>query len=113
MKRWREQRWILDNVIRANGVDWDQPRTVYLAAPCGLQAAPDFEIIRQRACRTTVWSRSPRFPSWAMHSVASLAMCLRPHRWPFRCRPRSLIDAQRRAFCTRLLFLERLQNTPG
>jgi dienelactone hydrolase len=48
MKRWREQRWILDNVIRANGVDWDQPRTVYLAAPCGLQAAPDFEIIRQR-----------------------------------------------------------------
>jgi hypothetical protein len=43
MKRWREQRWLLDNVIRANGVDWDQPRTVYLAAPCGLQAAPDFD----------------------------------------------------------------------
>src|ERR1700722_9108358 len=28
-KRWDHQRWVLDNVIQANGVDWDQPRTSY------------------------------------------------------------------------------------
>ena len=47
-RRWSEQRWLVDNVIRANGVDWDQPRTVYLNAACGLEAAPDFVAIRAR-----------------------------------------------------------------
>ena len=32
MKRFDEQRWILDNIIRANGIDWDQPRLPGLAA---------------------------------------------------------------------------------
>jgi hypothetical protein len=27
MKRFDEQRWVLDNVIEANGVDWDQSHT--------------------------------------------------------------------------------------
>ena len=27
-RRFSEQRWLLDNIIRANGVDWDQPRTI-------------------------------------------------------------------------------------
>ena len=27
MKRWREQRWILDQVIQTRGIDWDQGRT--------------------------------------------------------------------------------------
>jgi hypothetical protein len=26
MKRWQEQRWILDAVIRTVGVEWDQGR---------------------------------------------------------------------------------------
>jgi hypothetical protein len=26
-KRFAEQRWALDNIIRANGIDWDQPRS--------------------------------------------------------------------------------------
>src|SRR6187549_1478614 len=47
-RRFIEQRWLLDNVIRANGVDWDQPRTVYLNAPLGLEASSDFVAIRQR-----------------------------------------------------------------
>jgi dienelactone hydrolase len=47
-RRFSEQRWILDNVIRANGIDWDQPRTVYLNAPLGLEASSDFAAIRQR-----------------------------------------------------------------
>jgi dienelactone hydrolase len=47
-KRWIEQRWLLDNTIRAVGMDWDQPRSVYLSAPCGPQAAADFAAIRAR-----------------------------------------------------------------
>lgn len=47
-RRWREQRWITDNIIRANGVDWNQPRSVYLNAPCGFEAVGDFAAVRQR-----------------------------------------------------------------
>jgi dienelactone hydrolase len=47
-KRFAEQRWALDNIIRANGVDWDQPRSLYLAAPCGVEAGADFAAIRAR-----------------------------------------------------------------
>src|SRR5687768_4960097 len=48
VRRWKEQRWILDNVIQANGPDWDQPRTKYLQFPCGMEASADFEAIRGR-----------------------------------------------------------------
>lgn len=47
-KRFAEQRWALDNIIRANGIDWDQPRSLYLSAPCGVEANPDFAAIRTR-----------------------------------------------------------------
>jgi cephalosporin-C deacetylase-like acetyl esterase len=47
-RRFVEQRWLIDNIIRANGIDWDQPRTVYLNAPLGLEASADFAAIRQR-----------------------------------------------------------------
>lgn len=48
MRRWTEQRWLLDNIIRAVGVDWDQPRTVSYNAPCGAEANADFAAIRER-----------------------------------------------------------------
>jgi dienelactone hydrolase len=48
VRRWSEQRWLIDNVIRANGIDWDQPRSIYLNAPCGVEANADFAAIRQR-----------------------------------------------------------------
>ena len=48
MRRFDEQRWVLDNVIRAVGLDWDQPRTVYWNAPIGFEGAADFVAIRQR-----------------------------------------------------------------
>jgi dienelactone hydrolase len=48
VKRWEEQRWLIDNIIRANGIDWDQPRSLYLSGPCGVEAGADFAIIRQR-----------------------------------------------------------------
>jgi dienelactone hydrolase len=47
VRRWSEQRWLLDNTIRANGIDWDQPRSLYLNAPCGPEANADFAQIRQ------------------------------------------------------------------
>src|SRR5260370_29592906 len=47
-KRFSEQRWALDNIIRANGIDWDQPRSIYLSAPCGVEANADFAAIRAR-----------------------------------------------------------------
>src|ERR1700756_4861492 len=45
-KRFTEQRWALDNIIRANGIDWDQPRSIYLSSPCGVEANADFAAIR-------------------------------------------------------------------
>jgi dienelactone hydrolase len=47
-RRFTEQRWALDNIIRANGIDWDQPRSVYLSAPMGPEANGDFAAIRAR-----------------------------------------------------------------
>ena len=48
VKRWEEQRWLVDNIIRANGADWDQPRTISYNVPCGIEANADFAGIRQR-----------------------------------------------------------------
>jgi dienelactone hydrolase len=48
VRRFDAQRWLLDNVIRANGIDWDQPRSLYLNAPCGVEANADFAGIRER-----------------------------------------------------------------
>ena len=47
-RRFHEQRWLLDNIVQANGIDWDQPRSIYLAAPCGPEAGADFAMIRAR-----------------------------------------------------------------
>jgi dienelactone hydrolase len=47
-RRWAAQRWLVDNIIEANGIDWDQPRSNYLNIPCGMEAAPDFAAIRQQ-----------------------------------------------------------------
>jgi dienelactone hydrolase len=48
VRRFEAQRWLLDNVIRANGIDWDQPRSLYLSGPCGNEANADFAGIRER-----------------------------------------------------------------
>ena len=48
VRRFGEQRWLLDNIIRANGIDWDQPRSLYMSGPCGVEANADFAGIRER-----------------------------------------------------------------
>ncbi len=47
-RRWTEQRWLVDNIIRSVGADWDQPRTISYNAPCGVEANADFAAIRAR-----------------------------------------------------------------
>lgn len=48
MQRWTAQRWLLDNVIRANGVEWDQGRLSRLVGAIGAEIIPDMAAIRQR-----------------------------------------------------------------
>lgn len=48
MKRWQEQRWLLDAVIRTVGVEWDQGRIAYTLGPCGPAATADFLGVRSR-----------------------------------------------------------------
>lgn len=48
MRRWNEQRWLLDNVISAVGIDWDSPRLPHLNAALGPGATADINSIRQR-----------------------------------------------------------------
>ncbi len=47
-RRWTEQRWLLDHIIRSVGIDWDQPRTISYNTPCGPEANADFAGIRER-----------------------------------------------------------------
>ncbi len=67
-RRWTEQRWLLDNTIRAVGMDWDQPRSLYLSAPCGPEANADFAAIRQRI--TKLADASPSFEAVARRREA-------------------------------------------
>ncbi len=53
MKRWQEQRWILDNIIKTVGVEWDQNRIGYTLGPCGPDAAFDFMGVRNRVQKFT------------------------------------------------------------
>jgi dienelactone hydrolase len=48
MKRFEDQRWVLDNIVRANGIDWDQPRSIYISGPCGMEGQADIHGIRER-----------------------------------------------------------------
>jgi hypothetical protein len=62
-RRWIEQRWLLDNTIRSVGMDWDQPRSIYLSAPCGPEASAGFAGLRQRI--TKLADASPAFEAVA------------------------------------------------
>jgi dienelactone hydrolase len=48
VKRFEDQRWVLDNIIQANGVDWDQGHTGTLLRACGLAIQGDMAGLRQR-----------------------------------------------------------------
>ena len=48
MKRWRDQRWILDQVIQSRGIDWDQGRTGKILRNCGPGVQSDLQEVRRR-----------------------------------------------------------------
>lgn len=53
MKRWQEQRWILDAVIKTVGPEWDQGRIGYTMRPCGPEATFDFMGVKSRIQKFT------------------------------------------------------------
>ncbi len=57
MKRWAEQRWILDAVISTVGVEWDQGRLGYMSAPGGPEAGPEFRAVGARIKRVADFVR--------------------------------------------------------
>lgn len=48
VRRWSEQRWLLDSVIQAVGMEWDQPRLGYTMYPAGPDAVGDFRTVGMR-----------------------------------------------------------------
>ncbi|HEY7167669.1 MAG TPA: prolyl oligopeptidase family serine peptidase, partial [Candidatus Binatia bacterium] len=48
MKRWREQRWLLDQIIQTRGIDWDQGRTGKILRNCGPGVQSDLQEITRR-----------------------------------------------------------------
>ena len=70
-RRFTEQRGLLDNVIRSVRMDWDQPRSLYLSGPCGIEASADCAGIRQRI--TKLADASPAFEAVARRREAKAA----------------------------------------
>src|SRR3974390_388663 len=48
MKRWEEQRWLVDAVVQTVGIEWDQARVAYTLGPCGPDATAEFARTRSR-----------------------------------------------------------------
>ena len=48
VKRWNDQRWLMDAVIQAVGMEWDQPRLGYTMYPAGPDAIADFRTVGMR-----------------------------------------------------------------
>lgn len=48
VRRWKEQRWAIDSIIQAIGVEWDQPRLGYTMYPAGPDAVADFRTVGMR-----------------------------------------------------------------
>jgi hypothetical protein len=48
VKRWKDQRWLIDSVIAAIGMEWDQPRLNYTMYPAGPAAIADFRAVGMR-----------------------------------------------------------------
>ena len=70
-RRFTEQRGLLDNVIRSVRMDWDQPRSLYLSGPCGIEASADCAGIRQRI--NELADASPAFEAVARRREAKAA----------------------------------------
>jgi len=50
-KRFREQKWLLDSVISATGLDWDLLRMATVTAPIGFEGMGDWAVVAGKAKR--------------------------------------------------------------
>lgn len=48
VRRWQEQRWLLDAVVQSVGMEWDQPRLGYTLFPCGPDAVGEYRAVGAR-----------------------------------------------------------------
>ncbi len=46
--RWVQQRWLIDNIIRSNGVEFDQGRLSVIQALAGVEIAPEIAMLKSR-----------------------------------------------------------------
>jgi dipeptidyl aminopeptidase/acylaminoacyl peptidase len=53
MKRWMEQRWLLDQVIQSRGIDWDQGRSGKILRNCGPGVEAELREIGRRVQKFT------------------------------------------------------------
>lgn len=53
IRRWQEQRWLLDQAIKLSGLDWDQGRTHKILRNCGSGAAEELREIGRRVQKFT------------------------------------------------------------
>ncbi len=51
VKRFNEQRWALDQIIQANGVDWDQSHTGQIIGGGGPTTVPEMQELKKRVVR--------------------------------------------------------------
>jgi dienelactone hydrolase len=65
VRRFDEQRWTLDNIIQANGLDWDQPHRAVLLSSCGLGVSNDLNTLSQRIKKLA--DITPAFEALARH----------------------------------------------
>jgi dipeptidyl aminopeptidase/acylaminoacyl peptidase len=78
-RRWVAQRWLIDNVIRSVGIDWDQPRSINYNAPCGPEANADFAGIRERVKKYA--DIAPAFESAARRREAKAQAAEAEEQW--------------------------------
>ena len=100
VRRWKEQRWLMDSVIQAVGMEWDQPRLGYTMYPAGPDAVADFRTVgmrvrkssptciansaaaaRRREIKAEAFERQGRLVS-ARESYFIAAMLYSAARWP-------------------------------
>jgi dienelactone hydrolase len=113
VRRWKEQRWLMDSVIQAVGMEWDQPRLGYTMYPAGPDAVFDFRTVgmrvrkfadmhrefaaagRRREIKAEAFEQQGRLVS-ARESYFIAAMLYSAARWPVFENNEKTIDYNRR-----------------
>lgn len=76
-RRWHDQRWMIDSVLRTDGLEWDQPRIGYTLRPMGVDATGDFALAQSRittfADITPVFTELARRREEKAHEAAAAA----------------------------------------